>query len=132
MERTSVAMYGTFEYVRGKRDGGAGAAAFENTNTSYVVPGFNCAAEIEIASWLQWRGAVVSRFSIDNTKMESGGTTTEEQLAGLSFDWHTGVGFTLDNFKLDGYIDPAVVTSGTDLLGDSSDLFGLVTASYSF
>jgi len=37
-----------------------------------------------------------------------------------------------DNFKIDGYIDPAVVTSGTDLLGDSSDLFGLVTASYSF
>ena len=75
---------------------------------------------------------MVSRFSIDNTKNTSGGTTAEEQLAGLSFGWHTGVGFAFDNFKIDGYIDPAVVTAGTDLLGESGNLFGLVTASYSF
>ncbi|HZL85827.1 MAG TPA: hypothetical protein VFD07_10675 [Candidatus Krumholzibacteria bacterium] len=128
-ERTSVAMYGQFEYTNVSNTTGT----TETTGTAYVIPGMNVAAEVEIASWLQWRGAVVSRYAIANEKAETPGSPTDEsQTAELSFAWHTGLGFTFSNFKLDGYIDPSVVTSGTDLLGSDDSLFGMVSATYSF
>ncbi len=134
-ERTSVAMYATFEYNNGSTTTPTTTGTTEVTVTEYAIPGMNIAAEIEIASWLQWRAAAVSRYSIANDKTEVTGTApsvAEEQHASLAFDWHTGLGFTFSNFRLDGYIDPSVVTSGTDLLGDDSSLFGMVSATYSF
>ncbi|HZM16326.1 MAG TPA: hypothetical protein VFE28_10005 [Candidatus Krumholzibacteria bacterium] len=132
-ERTSVATYGTFAYQRTTDKTTAGGTTSELTSTDYVIPGWNVAGEVELASWLQWRGGLVSRYVISNTKQENTGAPNETtDTSGLSFEWHTGVGFTLGNFKLDGYIDPSVITSGTDLLGNSNDLFGMVTASYGF
>ena len=132
-ERTSVATYGTFAYQRSTDKTTVPGTTTEISATDYVIPGWNIAGEVEIASWLQWRGGLVSRYVISNTKDETTGAATQTtDTSGLSFEWHTGVGFTLGNFKLDGYIDPAVVTSGTDLLGNSNDLFGMVTASYGF
>src|SRR5262245_4301739 len=130
-ERTSVATYGTFAYQHTSDKTSSGGTTNEVTSTDYVIPGWNIAGEVEIASWLQWRGGLVSRYVISNTKDETTSLpTTTTDTSGLSFEWHTGVGFTLGNFKLDGYIDPSVITSGTDLLGNSNDLFGMVTASY--
>lgn len=131
-ERTTVGMYGTFTYERVTDELTAGGTTTKSTLTDFVIPGWKIAGEVEIASWLQWRGGLVSRYTISQTKDEVGTTEDKATESGLEYSWHTGVGFTLGDFMLDGYIDPSVVTSGTDLLGDSSDLFGMVTARYSF
>ena len=128
-ERTSVSMYGTFEYMRTKLESGS---VLNETENVYVVPGWHIGAEVELSSWLQARAGVVSRFGIINDKDDAVTPSDESQVSALDFDWHTGVGIVFDDFAIDGYIHPDVITSGTDLLGDSSDLFGLVTASYSF
>jgi len=128
-ERTTVAMYGTFEYLHSSSDDGT----TNDTGTSYIIPGWHIAGEFELASWLQARVGVESRFSISKDKTEVvGGASSESQIVDLNFRWHTGIGVNLGNFQLDGYIDPSVITSGTDLFGDSTDLFGLVSAGYSF
>ena len=128
-ERTSVAMYGTLGYDRDKAE--SSGSTF--TMTNYVVPGWNIAAEVEVASWLQARAGVRSRFRIVTDKTEaSGSASVEDQGTSLEFSWHTGIGISFDDFTIDGYFDPNVITSGTDLLGSNSDLFGLVTASYAF
>lgn len=133
-ERTSVAMYGTFEYERFKFERpesapGAGDAV-DATVTDYVIPGWHVAAEVEISSWLQARAGLVSEFAIANAKDDAAGA--EAQASALDFSWHTGIGINFDDFQIDGYIHPDVLTSGTDVLGNSDDMFGLVTASYAF
>jgi hypothetical protein len=131
-ERTSVAMYGTFEYVRSETDDGATSTNF--TSNDYVIPGWHVAGEFEVASWLQARVGLESRLQIDTDKTEAPAPATpeEDQDVRLLFRWHSGLGFSLGNFQIDTYLDPSVITSGTDLLGESTDTFGLVTASYSF
>lgn len=128
-ERTSVAMYGTFEFLRRKRESGT---ATNTTSNAYVIPGWHIGAEVELASWLQARAGIVSRFAIANVKNDATDPSTETQATGLDFSWHTGIGIAFDDFMIDGYLNPEVITSGTDLLGNSDSLFGLVTASYSF
>ena len=128
-ERTSVAMYGTFEYQRSKVEDDTEA----NTVTAYVIPGWHVGGEVELTSWLQARMGLESRFSIATDKTEpTAGTSTEDQTIDLNFRWHTGIGVAIGNFKIDGYIDPAVITSGTDLFGESGDLFGMVSTTYTF
>jgi hypothetical protein len=129
-ERTSVAMYGTFAYVRDKVEEADGDI---DTDTDYVIPGWHIAAEVELASWLQARAGLVSRFAIRNSNNEATNTPAlDSQTTDLSFSWHTGVGIAFDDFMIDGYINPDAITAGTDVLGDSSALFGMVSASYAF
>jgi hypothetical protein len=129
-ERTTVSAYGTFEYNRTHlNDKTANTKA---TDTEYIIPGWKIASEIELASWLQARAGVVSRFVISSDKLETAAGESKGQTSELEFDWHTGLGVQLGDFMFDGYLNPSVLTTGTDLLGNSSQLFGMVTASYAF
>ena len=130
-ERTTVAMYGTFEYMNSTaKSGGA-----ENKSSTITIPGWNIATEVELSSWFQARAGLKSKFMLDST--ESPGTSTppgqtKTSDRSLVYNWYTGIGITLDNFMLDGYLDPNVITSGTDLLGNNNDMFGMVTATFMF
>lgn len=130
-DRTTVAFYGTVELQNVTMDFGSS----EVTERNLVIPGWHLATEVEIASWLQARAALVSRFVLQSEEIPNTGGTPdplEPSEIDLDFDWHTGLGITFDNFKIDGYLDPAVITTGTDLLGNASALFGMVTASMTF
>jgi hypothetical protein len=130
-DRTMVAFYGTVEYLTSDEDAGA----TKNETSELVLPGWYLGSEIEIASWLQARAAFRSRYvmvSGKNTNPAPPPSEFEPSSVDLRFSWHTGLGIQFDNFHIDGYLDPAVITSGTDLLGDASALFGLVTASLDF
>jgi hypothetical protein len=127
-ERTSVSMYGTFEYRHNTSDDGT----TKDTGNDYIIPGWHVAGEVELTSWLQARTGLESRYTIARSKTETAGASDETQEVALNFRWHTGVGISIGNFKIDGYIDPAVITSGTDLFGNSNSLFGMVSTSYSF
>ncbi|UCE02649.1 MAG: hypothetical protein JSW67_00090 [Candidatus Latescibacterota bacterium] len=129
-ERTSVSAYGTLEYNRAHANDKT--ASTKATDTEYIIPGWHIASEIELASWLQARAGVVSRFVITHDKLETTAGEAKAQTSELEFDWHTGLGVQLGDFMFDGYLNPSVLTTGTDLLGNSSQLFGMVTASYAF
>ena len=131
-ERTTVAMYGTFEYMSATSKTSAG----ETKQSSTTIPGWNIATEVELSSWFQARAGLKSKFMLQSGEMPAAGTPSPGQDKAsqhvLEYSWYTGLGITLDNFMLDGYIDPSVITSGTDLLGNSNDLFGMVTATFMF
>jgi hypothetical protein len=130
-DRTNVAMYGTFEYDRNEGDNGT----LSSTDTEVVIPGWNVAAEVEIASWLQFRSGLRSKYTFVSNRDETVGpppVETEDKSNRLDFDWTTGIGVQWGNFTLDGFLDPSVMTSGTDLLGNSDDLFGMVTTTLRF
>jgi hypothetical protein len=135
-DRTNVAMYGTFEYASDKTETPPGNATPDTeTHTSTVLPGWNVAAELEAASWLQFRAGLRSQFRFNDDHHEEAGIPVPDQHDKnneLFYQWSTGVGINFANFQVDGFLDPAVITSGTDLLGNSDTLFGLVTASYHF
>jgi hypothetical protein len=131
-ERTNVAMYGTFDYIYDKMD--PGSAGTKETFTSMGIPGWNVAAEVEVTSWLQFRSGLRSRFEFANDKIEppSPAASSETKTNGLSYDWTTGIGLHAGNFSFDGYLNPDVITTGTDFFGNSSRLFGLVTTTLTF
>jgi hypothetical protein len=136
-DRTNVAMYGTFEYQRWSEEWKSGTPAVTNTDTytDLTIPGWNIAAEVEMASWLQFRAGMRSRYIFADFHEERGTTPAvddHEKDNELQFGWTTGIGIKFDNFRIDGVLDPYVVNTGTDLLGSSSDLFGLVTTSFTF
>ncbi|MFQ5600951.1 MAG: hypothetical protein ACE5G2_10425, partial [Candidatus Krumholzibacteriia bacterium] len=129
-DRTVVAMYGTFEWMRSETEQPSGD---EVTMNRFVVPGWHIAAEIEASSWLQVRAGMRSRLFLNDTENKPvGGEVTQEESISLDFRWTAGVGIELGELQIDGFLDPAVITSGSDLFGDSSQVFGLVTASYAF
>jgi hypothetical protein len=127
-DRTNVAMYGTFEYAQTKTETGTTT----ETHTNTVIPGWNVAAELEAASWLQFRAGLRSKFNFFDDHHEATGVDTHDKNNSLDYAWTTGVGIHLANFTVDGFLDPSVITSGTDVFGNSDNLFGLVTASYHF
>ena len=127
-ERTTVAMYGTFEYANVSAKSGSS----ENKYNRITIPGLNIATEVELSSWAQARAGLKSKYMLDSQEMPGTGGQDKMSERGLVYNWYTGLGITIDNFMLDGYFDPSVITSGTDLLGSSSDLFGMVTATFMF
>jgi len=129
--RTNVAMYGTFEYLSNEDKVGT----VTTTETHMVIPGWHIGAEVEIASWLQARAGLVSRYTFHTDKTENSMPVSESEIKDvfLEYQWTSGVGIHFDNFTVDGYLDPSVLTNGTSVFGSNGNrLFGLVTASYAF
>jgi hypothetical protein len=124
-DRTNVAMYGTFEFESNKQT--PPSPGVEQKLTTMTIPGWNIAAEMDVASWLQVRAGLRSSFTFN--KEEGSGT---DKTNDHPFMWTSGVGIHLNNLQIDGYLDPRVVTTGTDLLGNNNVTFGLVTAKYHF
>src|SRR5262249_1750121 len=60
-DRTNVAMYGTFELQHDKSD--APLPTGKETHQTIGIPGWNVAAEVELASWLQFRTGMRSRYT---------------------------------------------------------------------
>jgi metal-sulfur cluster biosynthetic enzyme len=114
-DRTNVAMYGTFEYAQDKTETGTST----ETHTATVIPGWNVAAELEAASWLQFRAGLRSKFNFFDDHHEDTGVDTHDKNNSLDYAWTTGVGIHLANFTVDGFLDPSVITSGTDVFGNS-------------
>lgn len=128
-DRTNVAMYGTFEYSTRKDE----SPALTETHTNMVIPGWNIACEVELASWLQWRAGMQSKFRFFTDKSEpTPGTAGEDKNNLLDFGWTTGLGMKVGQLQIDGMLNPTVLTSGTDLLGADSSLFGLVSGTFHF
>lgn len=128
-DRTNVAMYGTFEWADRKDE----SPVLTETHTNMVIPGWNIAAEVDLASWLQWRAGMQSKFRFATDKNEpTPGTATEDKNNVLDFGWTTGLGMKIGQLQVDGMLNPTVLTSGTDLLGNDSSLFGLVSGTFHF
>ncbi len=130
-DRTNVAMYGTFELQSRKTDASSGATTDVRTTRTIGIPGWNIAAEVELASWIQFRCGMRSRFTFKDVHTETA-TDTHDKNNNLDFGWTTGVGMKVGSLQIDGMLNPDVVTTGTDLLGDSSALFGLVSTTFHF
>jgi len=127
-ERTSVACYGTFEWMKvTQKTGGA-----EYKDQAIVIPGLNIATEVELSSWAQARAGLRSQYALNSHEMPNGTNKDKSSDRSLSYDWYTGLGISIDNFMFDGYFNPSVLTTGTDLLGSASQLFGMVTATFMF
>jgi hypothetical protein len=136
-DRTNVAMYGTFEYQQQRQETPITGGANTLTNTRITIPGWNIAGEFEVASWMQFRAGVRSSFLFLEDRNETSGMTPSDlrtKTNDLDFRWTTGVGMNFGGFQIDGFLDPQVITSGTDLLGEttSGDLFALVSGTYRF
>lgn len=128
--RTNVAMYGTVELSRFSTED----AASKDTETTLVIPGWHIATEVEIASWLQARAGLISRYAFDTSKTEPvGGTSAEDKANRLEFGWTSGVGVQFGNFHVDGYFDPSVLTNATSVFGSQTNrLFGMLSAGLTF
>jgi hypothetical protein len=127
-DRTNVAMYGYFQYLRNR----TGVDPAEQVLSSLVIPGWNVAGEFDLTSWLQFRAGLRSEFSFDKLKNDPTPPASQSDNE-LNFVWTSGLGLAFGSFRLDGYLEPAQVTNATNLFGtDASRLFGLVTASYGF
>ena len=129
--RTNVAMYGTFEYFSNESKSGT----VTDTETHIVIPGWHIGAEVEVASWLQARAGLVSRYTFDNHKTENSMPVSEAETKDvvLDYEWTSGVGVHFDNFRVDGYFDPSVLTNGSSVFGTNGNrLFGMVSATYAF
>ena len=127
-DRTNVAMYGTFRYAWHKYEGDASTV----TRSRTVLPGWNLGAEVEVASWLQIRGGLSSEFAFVDEHREIGATDSHDKSNVLDYGWTSGVGIHFGDFTIDAFLDPSVVTSGTDLLGESDRVFGMVTTTFQF
>jgi hypothetical protein len=133
-DRTTVAMYGTFEYDRTRFEAGTET----ETGTNLTIPGWNIAGEFELASWCQFRAGMRSRYIFVSDETEDTApdpdTSVNVKSNELSFEWTTGVGFNVGGLQIDAFLNPDVITTGTDLLGEGGDgtVFGMVSTTLRF
>lgn len=127
-DRTNVALYGTIRYAWEQSE----EATSTLTRTRTVIPGWNLGAEVEVASWLQVRGGLRSEFAFLDDHTEAGAADSHDKSNDLDFAWTSGLGIHFGDFTIDAFLDPSVVTSGTDLLGEDDRLFGMVSTTFQF
>jgi hypothetical protein len=138
-DRTTIAAYGTFEYQQARTSQPLMGGTETDTASQISIPGWNIAGEFDLTSWLQFRAGARSRFMFNELHHEESvpmvpPVDERTKTNALDFAWTTGIGVNVGGFQFDGFIDPEVMTSGTDLLGESAsgDLFGMVSGTYRF
>lgn len=133
-DRSTVAMYGTFEYDRSQFEAGTET----DTETNLTIPGWNIAGEFELASWCQFRAGMRSRYIFVSDETEDTAPDPDVSVNAksneLSFEWTTGLGFNVGGLQIDAFLNPDVITTGTDLLGEGGDgtVFGMVSTTLRF
>jgi hypothetical protein len=129
-DRTTVAMYGTFEWDRQRQEAGTATDTFSRI----TIPGWNIAGEFDLASWLQFRAGMRSSYVFVTQENEDVGVSDTAKSNQLDFGWTTGLGFTVGGLQIDAFLNPDVITTGTDLLGEGGDgtVFGMVSTTLRF
>lgn len=118
-----TASYNTF-----KSDSGA----IENKGTDFIAPAFNMALETRITDWITAR--LGFNKSINNAKFETNTQTATNILSNdAASTINLGAGFHFGRFSIDATVSEQWLKQGPNFVsGQSTDLFGIISASYNF
>ncbi len=107
-----------------------------NTITSFVLPQFNIGLEWPFTDWFTGRlGYSRAVSSVKNELVASSVTTYTKGTAVTSPDQTitAGLGFHFNRFSIDGSVGERLFKNGFYLMtGKTNDMFGMLSASYSF
>ena len=93
------------------------------------------AGETRIADWLTARFGFNKAIDMRKTEVSGGITVTDNQLLESSTEQTVslGAGFHFGRFSIDGTVSERWLKQGINFVsGQSTDLFGVVSASYNF
>jgi len=118
-----TASYNTF-----KTDSGS----VENKGTDFIAPAFNMALETRITDWITAR--LGFNKSINSSKFENNTQSVSNLLSNdAASTIHLGAGFHFGRFSLDATVSETWLKQGPNFVsGQSTDLFGVISASYNF
>jgi hypothetical protein len=126
-----VAEYNTFKASFSDTTG-----TYETKITDLVAPRFHMAVETRIADWLTGRAGFNRAIDMRNSETTAPGLTiTEDQLLASSSEQTVslGAGFHFGRFSIDATVSERWLKQGINFVsGQSTDLFGVVSASYNF
>ena len=105
----------------------------QTSGSTVMFPGFNMAMEYQIFNWMAFRsGANYSYVINSGTSREADDATTSSR-GDAGFGWNAGLGFLMDNFRIDGTLSHGMLTGGPQFIGGNANgLFGLVSATGKF
>jgi len=108
--------------------------ASETKTTNFIAPGFNMALETRITDWITARLGFSK--SINMYKKEENNSTIEISDLRANDDASTvnlGAGFHFGRFSIDATVSERWLKQGPNFVsGQSTDLFGIISASYNF
>ena len=106
--------------------------SYETKATDFVAPGFNMAVETRIADWLTGRMGFSKAV---NTGDFENNTQTFSNLieSSVASTFSMGAGFHFGRFSIDATVNERWLKNGINFVsGQSSELFGEMSASYNF
>lgn len=104
------------------------------TTNSVIFPGFNVAMEYMLRDWLALRTGALSYYNFDGTvdQDDNLSTTHGDQAA---FGWNAGVGFIMENMRIDATFTNDFLTAGPYFLSGvnrAAPMFSLLSATGKF
>jgi len=106
----------------------------ETKFTDFIAPGFNMALETRITDWITAR--LGFNKTIIMSKAETNNATYEATVLNTNSDASTvslGTGFHFGRFSIDATVSERWLKQGPNFVsGQSTDLFGIISASYNF
>lgn len=105
-----------------------------NSTSSVIFPGFNVAMEYMLRDWLALRTGALSYYNFDGTADQDDNLTAThgDQAA---FGWNAGLGFIMDNMRIDATFSNDFLTAGPYFLSGvnrSAPMFLLLSATGKF
>ncbi len=129
----TVAAYAALAFGYSSFDPSSEGSNDEVNNTQFVLPGARMSLEASLTNWLIFRSGMEYFFSFTSQSDEPG----NEQSGRFgnqdgSFGWNAGLGVVVDQLTIDGSFSHAWLTQGPDFIGGDSQLFTMVSATYTF
>jgi hypothetical protein len=128
MDDIQIAGGVTAHYNTFKSDSGA----VENKGTDFIAPAFNMALETRITDWITAR--LGFNKSINNSKFENNTQSVTNLVSNdAASTINLGAGFHFGRFSIDATVSETWLKQGPNFVsGNSTDLFGIISASYNF
>ncbi len=128
-----VAAYAVVAFGYSSFDPSSEGSDDQVTNTQFVLPGARMSLEAYITQWLAFRSGMEYFFAFTGQSDEPGNEAAgrEGNQTG-SFGWNAGLGLVFDQLTIDGSLSHGWLTQGPDFVGGDSQLFTMVSATYTF
>ena len=130
-KKYTVAMHAHLGFISKNEEPSSEVKDDEIATTTILFPGFNMAMEYQIRDWLVFRSSASYNHVIKSS--EEVNKTVSNDNGNSGFGWNAGLGFLMENIRIDGTLSHGFVTAGPQFMGDNAQgLFSLVSATAKF